>query len=112
MQNDIPVPPVAPDMSQDYEGVTHDFPPRAKHRASGSHAFSLASKLATLDVGETIYLPDEEPAKGPTVMERNVGTAMVRAPKLEGRRFTTRRMVALTTGPLTTAIILAITREV
>lgn len=65
------------------------------------HAFSLASKLATLDVGESIWLPDTPaPADMPTNMERQVQDRTSKSPKLAGRRFTTTRADAITAGRL------------
>ncbi len=55
------------------------------------HAFSLASKLAAMAVGDVIYLPDTDNLMGPTLMERNVQTAAARSRKIAGRRFTTAR---------------------
>ncbi len=71
---------------------------------------SFTAKLLTLAVGETIYVPDEVADKGPTVQERALGSAMSRAPAIEGRRFTSTRMVAVKTGPAEMHTILAITR--
>jgi len=66
-----------------------------------AHAFSLASKLATLDVGETIWLPDSPaPAAMPTNMERQVQDRIAKSKKLVGRRFTTTRADAITVGRL------------
>jgi len=69
---------------------------------SGEHAFSLASKLATLDVGDSIWLPDNAPLaelRGrPTIMERRVQERIARSPKLGGRKFSTTRADAITVG--------------
>jgi hypothetical protein len=66
-----------------------------------AHAFSLASKLATLDVGEAIWLPDTPaPPDMPTNMERQVQDRIAKSPKLAGRRFTTTRADAITVGRL------------
>ena len=63
------------------------------------HEFSLASKLATLDVGHAIYLDDDDPvAEGrltPTQMERQVTNIVSKSKKLTGRRFTTSRCDAV-----------------
>lgn len=56
-----------------------------------AHAFSLASKLAALDVGDVIYLPDDAPLMGPTQMERQVKDRQAKSRKLAGRRFYTSR---------------------
>jgi hypothetical protein len=65
------------------------------------HAFSLASKLATLDIGEAIWLPDTPAlADMPTNMERQVQDRIAKSPKLAGRRFTTTRADAITAGRL------------
>lgn len=59
------------------------------------HEFSLASKLASLDVGHVFYLDDDDPvAEGrltPTQMERQVTNIVSKSRKLTGRRFTTSR---------------------
>lgn len=59
------------------------------------HEFSLASKLATLDVGHVIYLDDDDPvAEGrftPTQMERQVTNIVAKSKALEGRKFSTSR---------------------
>ena len=69
---------------------------------SGKHAFSLASKLATLDVGDSIWLPDNDPLVdlrlGPTNMERQVQDRSAKSPKLTGRKFSTTRANAITVG--------------
>ena len=53
---------------------------------SGEHAFSLASKLATLDVGDSIWLPDNDPLAdlrlGATNMERQVQDRIAKSRKL------------------------------
>ncbi len=63
------------------------------------HEFSLASKLATLDVGHVIYLDDDDPvAEGrftPTQMERQVSNIVAKSKALEGRKFSTSRCDAL-----------------
>ena len=75
-----------------------------------AHAFSLASKLATLDVGESIWLPDTPaPADLPTNMERQVQDRIAKSPKLVGRRFTTTRADAITVGRLH-VVLLRVTR--
>lgn len=56
-----------------------------------SHAQSFASKLATLAVGEVLYLPDGGETHGPTPLERAVHTAVTRSPRVKGRRFATAR---------------------
>ena len=64
------------------------------------HAFSLASKIATLDVGDVILLVDEAdtaPSK-PTLLERHVTGVAVKSPKLVGRKFRTSRSDTLVTG--------------
>ena len=59
------------------------------------HEFSLASKLATLDVSHVIYLDDDDPvAEGrltQTQMERQVSNIVAKSVKLEGRKFVTSR---------------------
>ncbi len=63
------------------------------------HEFSLASKLATLDVGHVIYLDDDDPvAEGrltPTQMERQVSNIVAKSKALEGRKFSTSRFYAV-----------------
>lgn len=63
-----------------------------------SHAFSLASKLATLDVGDVILLPDDAPMMSATQMERQVTNVIAKARKLAGRRFRTSRCDTVTVG--------------
>ena len=69
---------------------------------SGAHAFSLASKLATLDVGDSIWLPDGDALTNarPTAtrMERQVHDRMATSRKLVGRKFSTTRADAITVG--------------
>jgi hypothetical protein len=61
---------------------------------------SLASKLASLKVGDTLYLDDREPQEGvPTHMERSVQAVMSKSTALAGRGFSTERWVAIRTGP-------------
>lgn len=57
---------------------------------------SLASKIATLDVGESIWLTDTETARGATNMERQVTTLFCRSPMLKNRKFATTRADAIT----------------
>jgi len=69
---------------------------------SGKHAFSLASKLATLDVGDSIWLPDSAPLAErrliATDMERQVQDRIAKSRKLVGRKFSTSRADAITVG--------------
>lgn len=57
--------------------------------------FSLATKLATLEVGHVIYLDDNDPiaegSLGATQMERQVTNVIAKSKKLTGRKFTTTR---------------------
>lgn len=61
-----------------------------------AHVFSLASKLATLDVGDIILLPDDAPPVNATTMERSVQNRIAYSKKLEGRKFRTSRCDTLT----------------
>jgi membrane-associated protease RseP (regulator of RpoE activity) len=63
-----------------------------------AHAFSLASKLATLDVGDVILLPDDAAAMSATQMERQVTNAIAKSAKLAGRKFRTSRCDTVTVG--------------
>ena len=63
-----------------------------------AHAFSLASKLATLDVGDVILLPDDAPMMSATQMERQVTNIVVKSKKLAGRKFRTSRCDTVTAG--------------
>jgi hypothetical protein len=63
-----------------------------------AHAFSLASKLATLDVGDVILLPDAAPVTGTTQMERQVTNIIAKSAKLAGRKFRTSRCDTVTVG--------------
>jgi bifunctional N-acetylglucosamine-1-phosphate-uridyltransferase/glucosamine-1-phosphate-acetyltransferase GlmU-like protein len=63
-----------------------------------AHAFSLASKLATLDVGEALWFSDDAPLIKPTNMERQVQNLISKSRRLVGRRFTTTRADAITVG--------------
>jgi hypothetical protein len=69
---------------------------------SGKHAFSLAIKLATLDVGDSIWLPDTDPLAErrliATDMERQVQDRIAKSPKLTGQSFSTTRADAITVG--------------
>ena len=59
------------------------------------HEFSLASKLATLDVGHAIYMDDNDPVADFTLsasnMERQVRNIVAKSKKLVGRAFSTSR---------------------
>lgn len=59
------------------------------------HEFSLASKLKAMDVGDVIYLDDDDPvAEGrltATQMERQVTSIAGRNKSLIGRKFSTSR---------------------
>lgn len=65
---------------------------------------SFASKLAQINVGETVMFEDEfvdgcgDPIKTATASERAVQTAMKRQASLAGRKFTTMRVVAVLSG--------------
>ena len=62
------------------------------------HEFSLASKLATLDVSHVIYLPDDAPMMSATQMERQVTNIVAKSRKLKGRKFMTTRCDLITVG--------------
>lgn len=70
----------------------------ATPRPGRKHAFSLASKLATLDVGDAIYLPDNAVPAGATLMERQVQDRIHKVPLLKERRFSTTRADVITVG--------------
>ena len=73
--------------------------------------FSFHSKLAAMDVGDVIYVPDHRGiGKTPTKMERAVQTAMVKAKKVEGRRFATARAHAVTAKEMKLEILLRVER--
>ena len=63
-----------------------------------AHAFSLASKMATLDVGDVIFLPDDAPPadRKPTRIERQVYDRASKSTLLAGRKFTTMRCDTIT----------------
>lgn len=68
-----------------------------------AHAFSLASKLATLAVGDVIWLNDNDPLResltlSATNMERQVTNIVAKSRKLTGRKFRTTRADAITVG--------------
>lgn len=63
-----------------------------------AHVFSLASKLATLDVGDIILMPDDAPAMSATHMERCVQDRIAKSKKLAGRKFRTSRCDTITAG--------------
>lgn len=63
-----------------------------------AHAFSLASKLATLAVGDVILFPDDAPAMSATQMERQVTNVVSKSRKLKGRKFRTSRCDTITAG--------------
>lgn len=60
------------------------------------HEFSLASKLATLDVGHVIFLEDDFPKNKATQMERQVTNIIAKSKRVAGRRFSTMRCDAIT----------------
>lgn len=65
------------------------------------HAFSLASKLACLDVDEEIFLPDpgfDALQLGPTSLERQVQDRIAKSKKLVGRKFYISRADIITAG--------------
>lgn len=51
-----------------------------------THTFSLGSKLAALDIGDVVFLPDPK-----RTLDRNIITLRTRSPKIEGRLFATER---------------------
>ena len=55
------------------------------------HEFSLASKLATLEVGDVIFLPDVHVLTGPTNLEKQVQDRIAKSKRLVGRKFYTAR---------------------
>ena len=63
-----------------------------------ARTFSLASKLATLDVGQSVWFEDEAPLTGPTNMERQITSIACRSKKLTGRKVCTTRADAITVG--------------
>jgi hypothetical protein len=63
-----------------------------------AHAFSLASKLAALDVGDVILLPDDAPETGASQMERQVRDRVCKSRALTGRKFRTSRCDTITAG--------------
>lgn len=63
-----------------------------------THVFSLASKLATLDVGDVILFPDDAPLMSATQMERQVTNVVAKSRKLTGRKFRTSRCDTVTVG--------------
>lgn len=61
------------------------------------HAFSLAAKMAALDVGDVIFLPDDPPdARKATRMERQVYDRVSKSDLLKNRRFVTMRCDTIT----------------
>lgn len=71
---------------------------------------SLAAKLTQLRIGEWLCLPDHEPADIPTLMERNIQTALFRSPALDGFGLTTERVLIVGQG-FQTCHALRITRH-
>lgn len=63
-----------------------------------AHAFSLAAKLAALDVGDIVLLPDDAPMMSATRMERGVQDRIAKSKKLAGRKFRTSRCDTVTAG--------------
>lgn len=70
------------------------------------HEFSLATKLASLDVGHVIYFEDNDPVADMTLtasnMERQITNLIAKSKKIEGRKFSTQRcdiVVARTMRP-------------
>lgn len=70
-----------------------------------SHAFSLASKLAALDVGDVILLPDDAPMMSATQMERQVTSVVAKSRKLAGRKFRTARCDTVIARTLMTTLL-------
>lgn len=60
--------------------------------------FSLASKLATLDVGQAIFFEDDNPIMTATQMERQVTNIVAKSARLKGRKFATTRCDVITVG--------------
>lgn len=63
---------------------------------SRKHEFSLAAKLAALEVGDIVYLPDRGDPSIPTHMERSVQSIATKSPRLAARRFSTMRCDVIT----------------
>lgn len=68
---------------------------------------SLAAKLRTLKVGETLYLDDPREAGRP--LNKAVMSITARSGALAGRKFSTQHFVAVQTNPAVAKPILAIT---
>ena len=60
--------------------------------------FSLSTKLATLDLGQIIYFPDDAPMMSATQMERQITNLICKSKKLKGRKFMTTRCDVITVG--------------
>lgn len=73
--------------------------------------YSLATKLATIDVGETLYFDSEESnGNKPLSLERQIGSLKIRQEPFKDREYRTIRMVAVRQHPLDCRIILGVTR--
>jgi hypothetical protein len=54
-------------------------------------AFSLRTKLHTLDVGDIVIFPDDAPMMTATNMERQIRNVICKSPTLAARKFRTAR---------------------
>lgn len=78
------------------------------------HEFSLASKLAAMEVGHVLYMDDDDPVREgkmtPTKMERQVTNIVTKNTKLTGRKFKTTRAAAMNFAARTLSPLLRIER--
>lgn len=79
-------------------------------KTGSSRSTSRTAKLLSLAVGETIWIEEEPVNAGPTRIERDVQTRMIRSPALSGRRFTTQRLYAVAPDKSRVMFLCGITR--
>lgn len=72
---------------------------------------SLASKLLSIGVGETIYLDDQWMPNIASPIERQVRNVIVKNPTLTARNFYTERNTLVQTAPPIIRVVLGVTRR-
>ena len=75
------------------------------------HEYSLAAKLAAMDIGDSLFFEDSFGDAKVTSMERQIADRVAKSPRLAGRRFSTGRGRVVFTGQDKLALVLKVTRK-